>query len=132
MQPLATLFREAQFFAHAAHNLVSGPQFFADHDFLGGLYETYEAAYDTLVERSIGLGKPIDPLSVTLKAAEKADERTVSNKTIFSELLQLEEAIRDEIDSQLSFDVSHGVSNLLEGMADESEARTYKIQQRAK
>ena len=134
MKALATLYREAQLYTHAAHNLVSGPTFFQDHKFLGELYGTYEDGYDGLIERSIGLGEPLDPLEITdAAAASAADKKLGDAKKMFSQILQFEQDLCDEINSYLSKGgVSHGVSNLLEGLADESEARQYKIGQRVK
>jgi len=134
MKTLATLYREAQFYTHAAHNTVTGPTFFEDHEFLGDLYGTYESAYDSLFERSIGLGEPINPLEATdSAAAAAADKKLGDAKKIFSQILQFEQDLCEEINSYLAKGgVSHGVSNMLEGLADESEARQYKIGQRIK
>ena len=55
MKELAILLRMMQLYSHNAHNNAGGPTFFEDHKFLGKLYPQYEADYDSVVERIIGL-----------------------------------------------------------------------------
>ena len=43
---LLTILRFLQFYTHNAHNLLRGPTFFQDHEFLGELYPAYEVDYD--------------------------------------------------------------------------------------
>ena len=71
MKDLAIHLRYLQLVAHNAHNEVAGPTFFANHEFLGELYPAYETAYDAVVERIIGLGKPVDLCQVQVDAAAK-------------------------------------------------------------
>ena len=56
MHDLAIILRSAQLYAHNAHNMTKGKTFFSDHKFFGQLYPVYEEAYDSIVERMIGLG----------------------------------------------------------------------------
>ena len=132
MHLLAQKYRQAQFFAHAAHNLVKGTAFFADHEYLGSLYTSYEEAYDALIERMIGLDdENADPLKVTKDAAVAAEKLLVGKSVdAFSELLDMEREICDMVRDQLKEIPSAGTANLLQGLADASEARQYKISQR--
>jgi DNA-binding ferritin-like protein len=133
MKKLATKFREAQIFAHAAHNVIHGSSFFADHDFLGEAYEAYTKAYDETIERIIGLGDEVNPIQITANAGEEATKYNVirmDGYDMFSELLNLEKEICDLVKETIADGVSHGTSNLLEGFADHSEVRQYKIKQR--
>ena len=129
---LITLFRQAYLLAHHAHHSASGPTFFADHEFLGTLYSTYEAAYDSLVERSIGLGSPVNEILVNKEAvaayADCARECKTTDQWL-TELKTLESAIRKAVKSLMP-DATDGAQNLLQGLADDSEARTYKLTQR--
>lgn len=130
MKNIALILRHMQFIAHAGHNLTSGPTFFQDHETLGELYPEYEAAYDSVIERIIGLGNECDPLSLTMEAAEQADAHDIkasSPKEVYSHLLEMERSLLGAIDDVLSDGVSHGTSNLLEGLADQSEIRVYKL-----
>lgn len=132
MKRLAELYRAAQFYAHMAHNLASGPTFFSDHEFLGELYETYEKAYDDVVERMIGLGDNPNIPAITIAAAmEGKDHREQTTDQCFSYLSLMEREICDEI-SKIVADTSDGTQNLLQGLADESEKRQFLIGQRLK
>lgn len=129
---LAVLFRAAQFYAHSAHQLVTGNSFFSDHEHLGDLYATYEDSYDSLIERVIGLGdKP--NLVETTKNATKVFTDTFPEKggveSYFKGLLAFESKIRDKI-KDINDEQSLGTQNLIQDMADKSEQRTYKLKQR--
>lgn len=130
MTELATLFRSAQLYAHAAHNLASGSTFFADHEYLGELYGAYESAYDATVERCIGLGIDINLATIAVSAASRS-LRWGSDKpeAAFSALLDIERSICSEVCRQLPF-ATPGTANLLGQFADDSEARQYKLQRR--
>lgn len=130
--PLPVAFRAAQLYAHNAHNLATGCNFFSDHEFLGELYAAYESAYDSLIERMIGLGQDIKPCDIALKAADFADKITAKpgdNDHAFSQLMLLEREIIAGCES-MSKSASLGTQNLLAQFADDSEARQYKIGRR--
>ena len=135
MDKLATLYRAGQFYAHAAHNFTKGATFFQDHEFLGGLYGTYEDAYDGLVERMIGTGEAFSVQTIltnaTALANKYADPSAFSPAVMFGVLLDMEKQFRAEIDA-IYDSASTGTQNMLAGLADESEVRSYKIQQRLK
>lgn len=131
MEYLATLYRAAQLYAHNAHNLAHGPTFFEDHEFLGELYGTYESAYDDLIERLIGLGSPPDLLSIQTEAVNVLNSwgPCPDQQQCFAKLLELEGRFVAEIE-RIEDEYSAGTQNLLEGLADESEKRAYKLKQR--
>lgn len=133
MHNLATLFRAAQLTAHDKHNTVYGATFFEDHEYLGELYGTYEAAYDSVIERMIGLGEKCDISGGNVKAADLAKwlcdlEDNDNWPRIF---LEIESRIQKEVDACCK-GASSGTLNFLQGLADESEQRVYKLSQRAK
>lgn len=133
MHDLAVLLRAMQLFAHSAHNLASGPTFFADHAHLGTLYETYEEAYDAVIERMIGLGddKP-DICGANLKAAEMASKFDCCPPAVaFSTILDMEKELCDCC-KECQKGQSIGTVNFLQGLADDSEQRQYLIGQRVK
>lgn len=129
---LAATLRTAQFVAHAAHNLVRGPSFFADHAWFGSAYDAYETAYDSVVERAIGLGEQIDLAGLTAKAATAAAEDIGGTEAdnLFRTLLRYEEQICDACEDCCEEECSDGTENLVQGIADQSEARVYQIRQR--
>lgn len=133
MKNLAILYRAAQLLAHEKHNLVSGRTFFEDHEFLGELYGTYETAYDGVIERMIGLGAMagVDLCDVGVAAAQNA--KSYSGEYTTEEwpqlFLDLETTLRKCLDDCCK-SCSTGTQNFLQGLADESEQRTYKLTQR--
>ncbi len=134
MKTLAKLYRQAQLYAHMAHNLAKGPTFFEDHEFFGEAYAAYEEAYDSVVERMIGQA-PDEDFSQTLleinQSACAALYPATSNNACLGELLEMEVMICAEI-AVASVGASPGTQNLLQGLCDLGEVRQYKIQQRLK
>jgi DNA-binding ferritin-like protein len=131
MNTIATLLRALQLYAHNAHNLAKGPNFFSDHEYLGELYGAYEGAYDSIVERMIGEGDEDPNLGeIGLKAATIIKDKTIgSNDQAFSVLLSTEEKLRAEIEKEVP-NASLGTQNLLQQLADDSLSRCYKLKQR--
>jgi len=147
MHTLASTFRLAQFAAHDFHQRVSGRTFLTDHAFFAELYESYETAYDQLVERLIGQGESVSPSQLTYLAAQRAEafRDKVEADDMYAALMTLERTICREIDTLLMARevdeedrteeesmITTGVENLLQGMADASEVRQYKFKQRLK
>jgi len=133
LSSLASLYRLSQLYAHMAHNLTGGETFFQDHSFFGDLYGTYEDAYDGIIERMIGIGQTPDIVGITKKACEFLADHS-SDKTaevFYSKLSATEIQIRGLIDNVLKGQ-SQGTTNFLQGLADESEVRSFKISQRLK
>ena len=129
---VALIFRTAQFIAHNSHHLIRGITFFEDHEFLGELYGTYESAYDESIERIIGFSGTADVIGITSKACAGAGQFNPAGKTsteIFSFILNLEKSICATIKSAVPGSTD-GVQNFLQGLADESEQRQYKISQK--
>lgn len=137
LNSLATLFRAAQFYAHGAHNLVTGETFLIDHKYLGTLYDAYEEAYDSLIERIIGTDitdttEKFNLVDITKNAvklfADTFPEKG-SAEAYFKGLNAFEIKIRAII-SKINGDLSLGTQNLVQDLADQSEQRSYKLQQR--
>jgi DNA-binding ferritin-like protein len=135
MKEIATILRTLQLFAHNCHNLVKGPMFFADHEFLGELYPVYEKSYDSIVERALGLGLEPDLVDLTVDAAQMLPifNPMKENRECFEAILKLEISLCRQIETYLaSTKVSEGTKQLLGTICDESEARMYQIRQRIK
>jgi DNA-binding ferritin-like protein len=132
MEKIAFILRYLQLYAHQAHNLVKGPTFFQDHEFLGGLYPVYEAEYDSVIERLIGLGKTVNIQKTNMLAAKELpqDSSVVGNKC-FQHLLESEKYLCQQIEQSVK-GASQGTIQLLGNIADQSEMRQYKLQQRIK
>lgn len=137
MTALATLYRFLHLLAHAGHNLVNGCTFSQDHEFLSELYGAYDSAFDSIVERMIGLGKIVtaeERLALDNAAAIRLGEVDTTdlscNEDWFEVLLEGEKELCAAIEKLAGGKVSQGTLNLIAGLADESEARQYKLARR--
>lgn len=134
METLAVLYRLANLYAHAAHNLCAKSLFMQDHDHFADLYEAYEGHYDDIIERMIGLGQPVDIQALTVKACQSFAQMNLNvpeNVEYFKKIIELEQAIQHVI-SQETPNASIGTQQLIGDQADKSEARLYKLRQRVK
>jgi DNA-binding ferritin-like protein len=136
MKELAILLRAMQLYTQNAHNLVEKSLFFQDHDYLGELYSTYESGYDSIIERIIGLtdSSQLDLKQIQLSAVnilQQLPSKETENMVYFQRIESMENNLRQKI-AQINPGVSIGTQQLIGGMADESEKRSYKIKQRIK
>jgi hypothetical protein len=112
--------------------MTKGKTFFSDHKFFGQLYPAYEEAYDSVVERMIGLGYDVDLNRVTKEAGKDAGSYAVKDidpEMFFTTLFNFERNICDCI-KEYCPNMTVGTQNLLQGIADNSEVRQYQLRQR--
>ena len=132
MDSIVTQLRALQFLAHRAHNVVKGPTFFEDHEFLGELYPAYETAYDDLVERIIGTNaEGLSICKVNKAAAEMSSVSPTETKpdAFFRIILKGEKDLCAMIEKSIK-EQTQGTQNLLAQIADNSESRIYSLKQR--
>ncbi len=131
MQNLAALFRAAQLYTQFAHHTIKGPSFFADHAFLGDLYDKYADFYDSTVERMIGLGMAPNIAEITTKACTYASQGMQDNDaaTFFKRIIGTNRDIYAAIRAVME-DANDGMQNLVQGFADSLASVDYKIGQR--
>jgi DNA-binding ferritin-like protein len=131
MIKLAAHLRHMQLYAHNAHNLCKGDTFFTDHPELGSLYSSYEDAYDGVVERLIGLGEAPNLIQVQKDAVVMLDSDAAPSgfNDAFSTILGYEEELCKLVDAA-NEGASLGTQNFVQGIADISEVRQYKLKQR--
>ena len=114
--------------------MIKGCTFFEDHEFLGELYSTYENAYDSIIERIIFLAGTANLSDINSRAFMSSAGFNPEGKTsleIFSAIMVIEQAICSVVKNAVP-GATDGTQNLLQGLADESEVRQYKIGQRIK
>lgn len=132
MKELAITARAAQLIAHQMHNEVTGCSFFSDHEFLGELYGTYEGIYDDVIERMIGLGITPNISEINRSAMAEYLQYDITEMDccdMFETLLGVEENIRKWAEAA-DKTATYGSRNFLQGIADDSEKRVYKLKQR--
>lgn len=127
---IAALLRYMQLTAHIGHNILGGKTFLQDHAFLADLYAAYEAHYDDIIERMIGLDEEVDLVDIQ-KESVSGLKSPKSYEACYKELLDCEAELCNMIE-KLVKESSQGTANLIQGIADESEVRQYKLKQRLK
>lgn len=136
MLDLIALTRMMNLYYHHLHNISHGESFGPDHELTAGFYAALDSAYDMLIERYIGLGNECgkDQLLYIITEAHSVLEQIPEGDDMnnhFYYALNLESNLRSEIEVACE-GASKGTENLLAALADESEARTYKLRQRVK
>jgi DNA-binding ferritin-like protein len=118
-------------FAQRAHHDTQGPTFFADHKMFGKFYEAYDAAYDSVVERAIGLGSRLDLAKLAMDAAKTAalHPNEHSPEKLFADLLSGEKNLCGVLVAEMA-KATEGTKNLLAQLCDDSEQRQFLIQKR--
>lgn len=127
---LASLLRYMQLYTHICHNSLGGETFLQDHEFFAELYAGYEADYDSVIERMIGLGEDLDLVKIHKDAISEL-KTPKSLEEAYKEILSCEEELIAAC-QKLAKSASLGTENMLAGLADKSEARIYKLKQRLK
>jgi DNA-binding ferritin-like protein len=129
LEMLAVQFRSAQLYTHNAHHLTKGPTFFADHEFLGELYESYTEAYDQLIEIILSDSVKLNLVNVQTASASKLSE--IQGENYFNTLIELELAVQSKVELLAAeTGISQGVLNLIAGFAQDSKSRVYKLRAR--
>jgi len=127
---LVTLLRALNIHYQVSHHNTKGVTFFGDHEFLGGAYEEVVGDYDSLAERFVcefgdeDISKLIDGISTYNKYVNK--------NNIFKSFSLFEKEVQDQIEKIAKEKISQGLYNLLGSIAEKSESRYYKIEQRIK
>jgi DNA-binding ferritin-like protein len=135
MKELAVLLRKLQLFTHNAHNLIQGENFLPYHELLGELYPAYEADYDDVVERIIGLygTESIDLLAIQMSAVQKLQEYPIGPSDalgMFKVILHCEKELQDYVNKLCKNpSVTEGSKQLIGEIANKSEMRSYKLKQ---
>lgn len=127
MQQIAIQLKSLEIYTHEAHHQTSGASFFADHAALNDFYDAYGDAYDSVIERMIGLNIPVDERELNIKAVAEMPTRTDWFYMLLEEEAELRRLISEEYAK-----TTCGTQNLLSQLADDSEVRTYKLNQRTK
>ena len=134
MQDLMSLSRMMNLYYHYLHSVSNGLSFSSDHELMAEFYAAVDVDYDSLVERRMGLGgsmgksELLDIITEAHVALEQIPEGADMNAHL-KYALQLEQLYRAEL-SLACEGASKGTENLLAAMADASEVRSYKINQR--
>ena len=133
IKPIITS-RLMQLYYHNCHHLTKGCSFFSDHEFFNTAYTALDSNYDRLSERYIaeyGV-KAFETGTIITKIQEDLIEykiETFDCKLMFDNALKLEKKYQQELQT-LDKTASLGLKNLIGDLAEQSDVRIYKIQQR--
>ena len=137
MLELAVLLRSMQLFSHSAHHLCARTPFHQDHAFFGDVYPAMEDAYDSIIERIIGLyGEDSVELNrIVSEVAQKLQNcpstGVKENKAFYEYQLQFEQELCGLVETICKNPkASQGVIQLCGELGNQSEIRQYKIKQR--
>lgn len=137
LQNLLAMLRATQIVHHTAHWQVKGPSFAGDHELFANLYTAIDKEFDTLAEKivakyGIEAVDSVDQLAKITTVVKRAKE---TDKDLFRRSLAVEEglqvvleAVRDHLRKE--DELSIGLDNFLQGIADSHESAVYKLTQR--
>lgn len=136
---VAVALRAVYLMHQAAHWQTKGPSFVGDHTLFAQLYGATVDEIDMVSERVVGLGDAglVCPLAGNRLAVELLEAfgrgcDVPDADKLVKLSLEAERGLLQVLDSALDDEVTHGVSNLLEGIADKHEGHVYLLQQRLK
>lgn len=135
MKELAVKLKALNIYAHMGHNLVHGPLFESDHEWLSSIYDSADSKYDAVIERIIGLGGDIDIVKVNMDAAAMVKPWPLQKDIngFFPQILKVVVELCKEMGLICKkYDTSEGTKQLLGGFCDEFEVLQYKLKQRLK
>jgi DNA-binding ferritin-like protein len=134
MKNSAITLRALHLVSHNYHNLTAGQTFFADHGFFGDVYTAAGDAYDSVIERCVGMHDygPKELSDINEEACSVILKFEFSNtEHAFQSLQVLEKFLCNALEDDMKT-ASEGTKNLLAQLADDSEVRQYKLKQRLK
>lgn len=139
MLELAVLCQAMRIYAHSAHHLCSRVPFFQDHSFFGEVYPAMEDAYDSIIERIIGLygedsvelNRIVSEVAAKLQGCPSTGVK--ENKAFYEQQLKFEKELCSLVETICKNPkASQGVIQTVSTLGELSEIRQYKIKQRIK
>lgn len=137
LQNLLAMLRAVQIVHHTAHWQAKGPSFVGDHALYAELYTAIDGEYDALAEKMVAK-YGVDCVDATdqLRKMSTVVSRAVESDTDLPKrslncevgLQSVLEAVRDHLKKE--GELSIGMDNFLQGLADKHETAVYKLQQR--
>lgn len=137
LQNLLAMLRAVQIVHHTAHWQTKGPTFAADHALYGELYSAIDDEFDTLAEKivamygvdAVDMVDQLARITTVVKRAKEIDSDLPKRSLAVEEGLQtVLEAVRDYLRKEK--ELSMGMDNFLQGIADSHETAVYKLKQR--
>jgi starvation-inducible DNA-binding protein len=138
LQNLLAMLRAVQIVHHTAHWQVKGPSFAGDHELFAELYSAIDKEFDTLAEKIVAKygGQAVDSVDQMKRISTVVARADESSSDLVQRSLNVEEGLQTVLESVRDYlrkekDLSMGLDNFLQGLADSHETAVYKLQQRA-
>ena len=137
LQNLLAMLRAVQIVHHTAHWQTKGPTFAGDHKLYAKLYAAIDDEYDTLAEKMVAkYGVDVVDATDQLRKISTVVSRAVESDSDLPKrslncevgLQSVLEAVRDYLRQEKQ--LSMGMDNFLQGLADSHESAVYKLKQR--
>ncbi|NDC24782.1 MAG: hypothetical protein EBZ49_11750 [Proteobacteria bacterium] len=138
MKELAVIFKALNLYARAAHHLAARTPFHSDHAFFAEVYGAADDAFDSIIERMIGLmgEESVGYPGILMEAASKVQKLPYAgvkeNAMFYQVILDMEKQICAKASEIIQAGVTPGVEQLVGELCNQSEMRQYKIKQRIK
>ena len=134
MQDCIAMARMMNLYYHHLHNIANGVAFEGDHEMMLESYEALDDAYDSLIERHIGLGGSMGKAEF-IEIIERSEEALESIPDSLDMYVNLQYAQELEIGfrsflQEANTLASLGTQDLIQGIMDASEVRSYKLSRR--
>lgn len=129
---------------HQAHHWqASGDSFYGDHLLFSRLYDAVNIEVDAVAEKAVGLGSVelVDPVVITSTALQMIEQvcpqqpvvpqpNDLANRSLSMEsaFLILVDGVRSAL--QTSNELTNGLDNMLQDIADKHEGHVYLLKQR--
>lgn len=122
---------------HSFHWRTRGPAFYGDHLMFERIYGGTASDVDPIAEKLLGLTNSQDslcPATLAAKTAQVLADMNLSNdpKVFPADALRIEKALIDLITATIQVcgdQMTDGLENFLQGMADKHEGHVYLLQQ---
>ena len=134
---LLAMLRAVQIVHHTAHWQTQGSTFYGDHLLFERLYSALGDEFDTLAEKIVAMHGPaaVDAVDQMQRIATVVKRATESEKDLSKRSLLLEEGLQTVLEAVRDYlrkenELSIGLDNFLQGLADSHETAVYLLKQR--
>lgn len=135
MMDLLSLLRAIHWDMHTSHWLVNGEAFFSQHNMFSEMYKSIETDYDILAEKIVGVFEEYIISKDLMKASYLWLNKVQSIECLHERALKLETLLVGMIKECLAsceHEMTPGISNMLEQIADNHEKNIYFLKQSIK
>jgi len=131
------MLRAVQIVHHTAHWQTKGPSFAGDHELFAELYSAIDKEFDALAEKIVAKygGQAVDSVDQLRRISTVVARADESSNDLVQRSLNVEEGLQTVLESVRDYlrkekELSMGMDNFLQGIADSHDTPIYKLKQR--